>query len=125
MTSLRSRTVGIVAGAMALVACSEQPTTKPPTEQEIHANDSADASGTSGRHPYRCDDKRTLLIDFKDEGLTLEIRRAADAAPLVLTAPAQGLQYVGSTASATFSGNEIRIEDAEQPTIVCTKATSL
>jgi hypothetical protein len=125
MTSLLSRTVGIIAGAMALTACSEQPATKAPTEQEIHANDSADASGTPGRHPYRCDDKRPLLIDFKDEGLTLEIRRAADAAPLVLTAPAQGLQYVGDKASATFSGNEIRIEEANEPTIVCTKATSL
>ncbi|AOF95410.1 hypothetical protein [Sphingobium sp. RAC03] len=125
MTSLLSTTVGIIAGAMALAACSEKPTKKPPTEQEIHANDSADASGTPGRHPYRCDDKRTLLIDFKDEGLTLEIRRAADGAPLVMTAPAQGLQYVGDTASATFSGNEIRIEEANEPTIVCAKATSL
>ena len=120
-----SRTLAIAAAPMALAACSEQPTTKAPTEQEIHANDSADASGTPGRHPYECDDKRTLLIDFKNEGLTLEIRRNADAAPIVLTAPAQGLQYVGDTASATFRGNEIRIEEANEPTIVCTKATSL
>jgi hypothetical protein len=110
---------------MALTACSEQPPTKPPTEQEIHANDSADASGTPGRHPYRCDDKRMLLIDFKAEGLTLEIRRDTETAPIVLTAPAQGLQYVGDTASATFSGNEIRIEEAKKPTLLCTKATSL
>jgi hypothetical protein len=88
--------------------CSEQPRKAPPTEQEIHAGDSGDASGIAGRHPYRCDDDRPLLVDFKNEGLTLELRRDGNAAPVVLTAPAAGLQYVGDTMSAMFSGTQDR-----------------
>jgi|TARA_Y100000589_G_scaffold309760_1_gene327561 hypothetical protein len=37
--------------------------------------------------------------------------RDAGVAPLILTAPMQGLQYVGDTASATLRGNEIKIEE--------------
>jgi hypothetical protein len=94
-----------------------------PTEQEIHASDSGVPNGTPGRHPYRCDGNRALLIDFKDQGLTVELRSDARAAPIVLTAPSQGLQYVGDAQSATFSGNEIRIEAAGQRPVVCRKET--
>jgi hypothetical protein len=113
-----------IALVLALSGCSEQPRKGPPTEQEIHANDSGDASGTPGRHPYRCDDNRPLLVDFKDEGLTLELRRDGSPTPVVLTAPTQGLQYVGETMSATFTGNEIKIEEADKPPVLCRKATS-
>ncbi|WP_179563595.1 hypothetical protein [Novosphingobium sp.] len=111
--------------ALALSGCSEQPRKAPPTEQEIHAGDSGDASGIPGRHPYRCDDDRPLLVDFKNEGLTLELRRDGDAAPVVLTAPAAGLQYVGDTMSAMFSGNELKIEEGDKPPVLCRKDTSL
>ncbi|NIJ18308.1 hypothetical protein [Sphingobium vermicomposti] len=118
--------IGITGIALVLASsCSEQPRKGPPTEQEIHANDSGDASGTPGRHPYRCDDDRPLLVDFKNEGLTLELRRHGNPAPVVLTAPAPGLQYVGDTMSATFAGNEIKIEEAGKPPVLCRKATSL
>jgi hypothetical protein len=90
-----------------------------------HHSRGGDASGTPGRHPYRCDDNRPLLVDFKNEGLTLELRRDWNAAPVVLTAPAPGLQYVGDTMSATFAGNEIKIEEAGKPPLLCRKATSL
>lgn len=109
--------------ALALAACSEQPQKGPPTEQEIHASDSGVASGAPGRHPYRCDDNRTLLIDFKDQGLTVELRSDARAAPIVLTAPSQGLQYLGHAQSATFSGNELKIDTGGQRSVVCRKAT--
>lgn len=111
--------------ALPLAACSEQPRKAPPTEQEIHANDRGDASGTPGRHPYRCSDDRTLLIDFKDAGLTLVLRSDPTAVPTVLTAPSQGLQYVGDRVSATFSGSDIKIEEADKRPILCRKATSL
>ena len=119
--------IGIVGMCVALAAsgCSEQPRKAPPTEQEIHAGDSGDASGTPGRHPYRCDDSRPLLVDFKDEGLTLELRRDGSAGPIVLTAPAPGRQYFGDTMSATFAGNEIKIEEADRGPVRCRKETSL
>ncbi len=126
MTSIHIMSVSIALGTMlALTACSEEPRKGPPTEQEIHARDSGDTSGTPGRHPYRCDDNRPLLVDFKNEGLTLELRRDESAVPVVLTAPAAGLQYVGDIMSATFTGNEIRIEEADKRPILCRKATSL
>lgn len=106
MTPFRIKIAG--AGAcllLALSACSEQPQKGPPTEQEIHAGDSGVASGAPGRHCYRCDDDQTLIVDYKDQGLTVEFRRDARAVPAVLTAPMQGLQYVGEAESATFAGN--------------------
>ncbi len=115
----------VISASLALAACSQEPRKGPPTEQEIHANDSGDGSGTPGRHPYRCDDNRPLLVDFKNEGFTIELRRDESAVPIVLTAPAAGLQYIGDTMSATFAGNEIKIEEAGKPPVLCRKATSL
>ncbi|WP_309298563.1 hypothetical protein [Sphingobium sp. BS19] len=66
-----------------------------------------------------------LLIDFKDAGLTLVLRSDPTAVPTVLTAPSQGLQYVGDGVSATFSGSDIKIEEADKLPILCRKATSL
>ncbi len=110
---------------LATSGCSEEPEKMPPTEQEIHAGDSGNGSGAPARHPYRCDNDRSLFIDFKSDGLTLELRRDARAAPIVLTAPAPGLQYVGDTVSATFAGSEIKIEEADKRPVLCRKATSL
>ena len=123
MTPFGIRTGG--AGAclvLALSACSEQPQKGPPTEQEIHAADSGVPSGTPGRHLYRCDDDRTLIVDFKDQGLTVEFRRDARTAPTVLTAPMQGFQYVGDAESATFvSGNQMKIEAPGKRPVLCMK----
>lgn len=119
--------IGIAGMCVVLVSsgCSEQPRKRPPSEQEIHAADRGDASGTPGRHPYRCDDNRTLLIDFKNQGLTLELRPDAKAVPVVLVAPTQGLQYIGDKVSATFPGNQnIKIEEAGKRPVLCKKETS-
>lgn len=124
MTPFRIGFAGISL-VLASSGCSEQPRKAPPTEQEIHAGDSGDASGTPGRHPYRCDDDRPLLVDFKNEGLTIELRRDGSAVPVVLTAPAPRLQYVGDTMSATFTGNEIKIEEVGKRPVLCRKDTSL
>ncbi|MBB3588424.1 hypothetical protein [Sphingomonas sp. BK481] len=122
MTPFRIKIAG--AGAcllLALSACSEQPQKGPPTEQEIHAGDSGVASGVPGRHLYRCDDDQTLIVDYKDQGLTVVFRRDARAVPAVLTAPMQGLQYVGEAESATFAGNQIKIEAPGKRPVLCTK----
>lgn len=118
-----------VAGGIALVmvlgttACSEEPRKVQPSEQEIHAGDSAVASGSPGRHPYTCDDDRTRLVDFKDKGLTIEIRRDGADKPIVMAAPLAGMQYVGDTASATFSGSILTIEAPGERTVQCRKAS--
>jgi len=122
MTPFRFEIAGVGAGVvLALSACSEQPHKGPPTEQEIHAADSGVSSGAPGRHLYRCDDDRTLIVDFRDQGLTVEFRRDARAAPTVLTAPTQGVQYVGEAERATFAGNQIKIEAPDRRPILCMK----
>lgn len=122
MTSLRIGIAGMCV-ALASSGCTEQPRKSPPTEQEIHASDSGDASGIPGRHPYRCDNDRQLLVDFKNKGLTIELRSEGNMRPVVLNAPAQGLQYVGDTMSVTFLPNALEIEEHDKPAVRCSKAT--
>ena len=123
MTPMWIGVAGIGAVLM-LPSCSEQPQKRSPTEQEIHAGDSAVPSGKPGRHLYQCDDDRTLLVDFKDKGLTVELRRDAGASAIILTAPSQGLQYIGETMSAKFSGSQIEINARQKRPIICRKVTS-
>ena len=120
--SISSISLGFAA-ILILSGCSAEPQKGPPTEQEIHANDSAVANGAPGRHPNSCDDWRDILVDVKDQGLMVELRENAAADPTVLTAPTQGLQYVSDTATATFSGNQITIVMAGQPPVICRKET--
>lgn len=121
------RAIGFATAAPVLLlgagACSRQPRDDQPVEQEVHAGDSAVASGSPGRHLYRCDDGRTRLVDFKDKGLTIEIRRDAAEKPSVLTAPSAGMQYLGDAASATFSGTVLTIDAPDARTIRCRKAS--
>jgi hypothetical protein len=91
----------------------------PPTEQQIHSSDSAVATGEMGRHPYRCSDGEPLFVDYKDNGLQIDLRRSSSAVPMTLTAPAQGLQYVGETATATFKGSQLTVVDGEGRTRIC------
>ena len=39
--------------------------------------------------------------------------------PVTLTAPAQGLQYVGETATATFKGTQLTIVEGDGRTRIC------
>jgi len=113
-----------MATMLAMSGCSEQPAKGPLTEQQIHANDSGDARGTAGYHPYQCDNNRTFLVDFTDKGLSIELRPDENAVPIVLAASAPGLQYVGDTMSATISGSKIKIEEGDKPPVSCRKVSS-
>ncbi len=108
----------------AVAGCTDNKEPPPPTEQEIHAGDSGVASGELGRHPYVCDDGSRLLIDFKDEGLQLVLRDGADAAPITLTAPTQGLQYVGDRISATLAGANLTVQRANGRPRTCQRETA-
>src|SRR3546814_5300468 len=72
-----------------LAACTESKPPAPPTEQQIHSSDSAVATGEMGRHPYRCSDGEPLFVDYKDNGLQIDLRRPSGAVPMTLPAPAQ------------------------------------
>lgn len=102
-----------------LAACSESKPPAPPTEQQIHSSDSAVATGEMGRHPYRCSDGEPLFVDYKDSGLQIDLRRTNNGPAMTLTAPAQGLQYVGKTATATFKGSQLTIVEGDGRTRTC------
>src|SRR3546814_9976879 len=90
-----------------LAACTESKPPAPPTEQQIHSSDSAVATGEMGRQPYRCSDGEPLFVDYKDNGLQIDLRRSSSTVPMTLSAPALGLQYVGETATASFKGSQL------------------
>lgn len=113
MMMRRKRALPALILAIGLAACSENKPPAPPTEQQIHSSDSAVATGEIGRHPYRCSDGEPLFVDYKDNGLQLDLRRSNDGPPVTLTAPAQALQYVGETATATFKGSQITIVEGD------------
>lgn len=113
--------VAMIASVAFLAGCTEQQKPRAPTEQEIHSRDFETASGVRGRHLYACDKHGPLFVDFKNEGLSIELRREEGGIAQVLTAPAQGLQYVGDSGSAVMAGNELRLTDAGGGTRVCRK----
>ena len=102
-----------------LSACSERKPPAPPTAQQIHSSDSAVTTGEMGRHRYRCSDGEPLFVDYKDNGLQIDLRRSNGGPPMMLTAPAQGLQYVGETATATFKGSQLTIVEGDGRTRIC------
>lgn len=122
---MRSAQIAIVSigFALAVTGCSEQPQTWPPTEQEVHAGDSDTAGSPLGRHLYKCDDDRALIVDFKDKGLQLDLRNSITVSSVTLRAPAQGLQYVGDTLSATFRGDTLVVDDGSARPRICTRTT--
>lgn len=73
----------------------------------------------NGATPYRCSDREPLFVDFKDNGLQIDLRRSGSGTPVTLTAPAQGLQYVGETATATFKGTQLTIVEGDGRTRTC------
>lgn len=111
----------LLAIALVVTGCAEEKKPRVPTEQEIHSRDFETASRVRGRHLYACDDKEPLFVDFKDDGLTLELRSEEQGPVQTLSAPSQGLQYVGDTNSATMTGNELQLVDAQGRTRVCRK----
>src|SRR3546814_10420406 len=69
--------------------------------------------------PICCSDGEPLFVDYKDNGLQIDLRRSSSAVPMTLTAPAQGLQYVGETATATFKGSQLTVVEGEGRTRIC------
>jgi hypothetical protein len=119
MMILRKRALPAVMLAIGLAACSENKPPAPPTEQQIHSSDSAVVTGEMGRHLYRCSDGEPLFVDYKDNGLQLDLRRANGGPPVTLTAPAQSLQYVGETSTATFKGSQLTIVEDDGRARTC------
>ncbi|KAJ8138015.1 hypothetical protein OY671_008771, partial [Metschnikowia pulcherrima] len=100
-------------------ACTEGKPPAPPTERQIHSSDSAVATGEMGRQPYRCSDGEPSFVDFKDNGSQIDLRPSNSGSPMTSTAPAQGSQYVGETATATFKGSQLTVVEGDGRTRTC------
>jgi len=107
-----------------LAACSEPSKPSSKTTQQMHAADSGVTSGELGRQRFRCSDGRALLVDFKDGGLQIDVRERRDGPAMTLTAPAQGLQYVGDTTFAVFKDSTLTIGTPDGQTKTCSPAVN-
>ena len=90
-----------------VASCSSQDRNRAPTEEQIHAGDRSLNARHVGTHQFRCRDGGSLLVDFRNGGMSLEIRSAPASPPLVLTAPSQGAAYVGNDARAIMREQEL------------------
>jgi hypothetical protein len=106
-----------------LTACSASPKHQAKTEQELHADELSSGGHDAATHEYRCRDGAILLVDFRHEGLSIEIRTAPSSPPLVLTAPSQGTDFVGSHMRATMKERELLLVGPGQGRRVCTRTT--
>ena len=111
--------ISIVAIAAGFSACSGDPEQMPTSERDIHASQIQDGSAPSGRHPYQCTDGRSRFVDFKNEGLTMEVRKSYEGEPLVPNAPAQGFQYRSANLSAHFRNTNLVLVTSEGAKVVC------
>ena len=111
--------ISIVAIAAGFSARSGDPEQMPTSERDIHASQIQDGSAPSGRHPYQCTDGRSRFVDFKNEGLTMEVRKSYEGEPLVLNAPAQGFQYRSANLSAHFRNTNLVLVTSEGAKVVC------
>jgi hypothetical protein len=118
MQKLRSL-ISIVAMAAGFSACSGDHEQMPTTERDIHASQIQDGSAPSVRHPYQCTDEQSRFVDFKNEGLTMEVRKSYEGEPLVLNAPAQGFQYRSANLSAHFRDTNLVLVTGEGAKVVC------
>ncbi|RVT93101.1 hypothetical protein [Sphingomonas crocodyli] len=107
----------------ALGGCSKPKDPPPPSEAQVHSIDSGMESGEIGWHPYRCSDGKPLLVEFKDNGLQISLRGPKMANSITLSAPAQGLQYVGDASTATLAGAKLILAGAGVGDRTCMRAS--
>ena len=99
---------------VSVAACSADP--DPARDDRDHID--GDRPNVIGRHIYDCAAGGRWAVDFLTDGLTVDLR--PDGAQVTrLTAPAQGLTYVGDKITARISGQEMHIQRSEKPPLTC------
>lgn len=105
-----------------LVGCSAEQPKQVPSEQELHAAE-VGGRGVVGRHHFLCEDGTTLLVDFKAEGLGLQIRESETARPETLTAPSPGRPFVGKHSFAVIGSGKLEYLRGSEPVLTCVRQT--
>lgn len=99
-------------------------------------SDQADTSNTStnttlpiqmphaivASHTYRCTGGDVLYVDFLADGTSINAKRRPSGPLLRLTAPSQGLAYVGDGMNLTLNGRDIKIDEPKKPSRMCKRS---
>ncbi|PCE40310.1 MULTISPECIES: hypothetical protein [Sphingomonadaceae] len=73
-------------------------------------------------HTYRCVGGDVLYIDFLADETSINVKRGPTGPSLRLTAPAQGLAYVGDGMNLTLNGKDIKLDEPKKPSRTCKRA---
>lgn len=73
-------------------------------------------------HTYRCVGGEVLYVDFLADETSINVKRGPTGRSLRLTAPAQGLAYVGDGMNLTLDGKDIKLDEAKKPSRMCKRA---
>lgn len=78
-----------------------------------------------GEHFYACPDGSRLDVDFLGDGLTLDLKTNPNAAPVRVTSPASGLNYVGQNLNVSISGGDrITLKRPGARALVCKRVAA-
>lgn len=106
---LRPSGVSLLAAALIVLSatgCSSQAPSSNPHDKDHFAGTNPQIIG---RHIYACDDGAKITVDFLADGLTIEMRSSTGGKPARLTAPGQGLRYIGDRITADATGGQMTI----------------
>ncbi len=97
-----------------VTACSADPDAARDDRDHIDG----DRPNVIGRHIYDCEAGGRWAVDFLTDGLTVDL--GPEGAPAIrLSAPAQGLSYVGEKITARISGREMHIRRSNKAPLTC------
>ncbi len=102
--------------AVAASGCSSQAPSANP-----HAGDHLAGPNAQiiGRHIYACDDDARITVNFLADGLSIELRSSTGGRPVRLSAPGQGLRYIGDKITADATGGKMTINRAGHAAQAC------
>ena len=92
---------------------------------QLSPDDQALLSDREAHHEFQCNDGSLLHAAYRDEGLVMILSGPAQPQPIRLTAPAQGLTYVGEGITATITNRVLRISEVNRPERTCTSGKPL
>ncbi|WP_447954109.1 hypothetical protein [Sphingopyxis chilensis] len=105
--------------AILLAGCSEKSDREGSTATANATAPVAMPPAIIASHAYRCSNGDVLYVDFMQDGTSINVRRGPSGPTLRLTAPSQGLAYVGDGMNLTVSGKEVRVDEPKQVSRTC------
>ena len=114
------RSVAVVLAALSASACSSGD-----GNGQLSPDDQALLREREAHHEFECNDGSLLHAAYRDEGLVMILSGPAQPQPVRLTAPAQGLTYVGEGITATITNRVLRINETDRPKRTCTSGKPL